>query len=181
MLKLKGFWRKTAALAGLLVLGATLYVTFARQTLAVTEKQVIQQRYEDQKRVARQPKPGAAEARPAFAPDGPWPTGIFEEGQAPFPASAVTVSNQWQGRLNGDYVRVYAGSLPNDPAQGVVIVSVVSADQEPVSTEWLKTPEKVGALRVVAAHHTQLTLESTTGLSFTFDVQTRSLVPAKSK
>lgn len=179
----KGSWTNAAPLMGLLLLGmAVIYGIAGNESFAATEKWLIQQGYEDlRKQPAPLAKPNPVAARPAASPDEPWPTGIFEEGQAPFPAAAVTVNNQWQGVVNGQYVQVYAGALPDAPAQGVVIVAVTTVDLQPVSTQWIAAPANSGTLRLVAERNLQLTLESTRGLSFVFDVPSRKLLKAVDK
>lgn len=49
-------------------------------------------------------------------------TGIRDVQLNPFRAEDATVENQWQGWVNGQLVRVYAGKLTKDPAQGFVAV-----------------------------------------------------------
>ncbi len=174
---------RPAALAGLLVLGTVvIYGAFAEHSIAATEKWLIQKRYEDLRgQSARLPKPDAVAARPVATPDEPWPTGIIEEGQAPLPAAAITVKNQWQGVISGQYVQVYAGALPDDPAQGVVIVAVTSPTLEPVSVQRFVTPSKAGAVRIVSEQDQRLTLHSASGVSSVFDLPSRAFLKAGSK
>jgi hypothetical protein len=116
---------------------------------------------------------------PSYAPPPttpePWPTGIIETGQAPFPSVMFTVNNVWQDIVNGEHVQVYAGSETADPLQGVVIVRTVSLDLHTVHSWLYRTQSRVGALRIVAASGFQLSFISTNNTTFSFDAASRVL------
>ncbi len=98
--------------------------------------------------------------------DLPRLTGIIEGEMAPFRAEDVLILNQWQENIAGRWVHVYAGRLGNDPAQGVVIVTVEgSADGG-----RFPAPLAGGALRIVAAQGARLTLQDEAGALLYFDV-----------
>lgn len=119
------------------------------------------------------PKPsGPNTNRPAFVADSPRPTGIIEEQQAPYPAALVRISNQWQRLVNGEWVHVYAGSLTSDPTQGVVLVMTESPDQ--MTGGHYPTPTKEGSVRITGEQGLQITLTSSEGATFVFDVSSRS-------
>ncbi len=132
-----------------------------------------------------EPKPGVEAIDPAKfskAPtlpnrsEPPWQTGIIESGLAPFPSAFYKIENQWHEILDGEHVKVYVGAAGKDPSQGVVVVQVTTLDLTNTTTpEVFKTSIPVGALRIVAAKGPQLTLSSSEGLRFSFDVQSRKL------
>lgn len=101
--------------------------------------------------------------------------GILEGGWDVFgyPNHDVNVHNEWRGVAPGvGGVDVYAGSLHSDVTQGLVIV----ASSLPVQTHYFLTPLKAGAVRVVAEHNARLTMLSTDGITFYFDVPSFSFV-----
>jgi hypothetical protein len=100
----------------------------------------------------------------------PWPEGIFETGQAPFPSSLY---HQWQANLREAHVQVYAGSEADDASQGVVVVRVTSLDLKTFTSDAYRTPIKAGSVRIVGAEGERLTLAATGGTKFLFDVALR--------
>jgi len=96
------------------------------------------------------------------------PTGILDGGWDVFryPSDDVIIQNMWRGALNatGDWANVYAGSMYTDPTQGLVLVMA----DGPVQTYL--TPVRTGALRIVAEQNLRLTLVSTDGTTFYFDI-----------
>src|SRR5438105_12145752 len=50
------------------------------------------------------------------------PQGVIQSGQAPFPASEYAFVNQWQAKVGNQWVQVYAGTVADDPSQGVVVI-----------------------------------------------------------
>lgn len=106
--------------------------------------------------------------RPTPAP-GNLPLGIIESGQAPLPSSLYKIENKWRGQLGSNYVTLYAGSLTEDPTQGVVFMQIMTKDlkQVPGGGPFL-TPAKAGPVRVIAAKGMHVSL-GTRGSSQTFD------------
>lgn len=114
---------------------------------------------------------------PVVAPAQPTPTpltGILNDFSPPFPAAQFTVANMWQDVVNGRLVHVYAGARGDDPSQGAVIVQTDGVDG-PAGNFDLATPVKAGAVRIVAANGTKLTLQAKNGATFMFDVLARTL------
>lgn len=111
----------------------------------------------------------------------PWPSGIFERSQAPFSATLYQITNQWQGQIGSEFVRVYAGAKTADPTQGIIVVLTTStvdlADHTRQTGGLFLTPDKLGALRIVSANGPQLTLVTPGGRQFMFDAAARTLVP----
>jgi hypothetical protein len=109
-------------------------------------------------------------------PEPPWPSGIIESGLAPFPGSAYQFENQWHDVLDGEHVNVYAGAMGDDPLQGVIVVRTTSLDLMSAGPpEIFTTDQRVGTLRIVSAKDAILTLQSSQGRRFSFNVVTRVL------
>jgi len=110
----------------------------------------------------------------------PRPRGIVDyvEYGAPFRPSEVIVKNKWQDMLNEKWVDVYAGSLPDDRAQGIVIILIEPGEPEGgfIPGGWYRTPTKSGAVTIVSAIGTLLTLKAENGDQFLFDVAARKFV-----
>jgi hypothetical protein len=105
----------------------------------------------------------------------PRPTGIIEGdegGVDPFLLRlGYSIQNAWWQDLgNNTWVGVYAGTHTDDPTQGLVVV--VSLPHDVVYT----TTVKAGSLRIVAEANFRLTLLSTDGTTFYFDVPGRQFV-----
>jgi hypothetical protein len=102
------------------------------------------------------------------------PTGILDDVQGALPTSTAGLLNAWQGRAGGGFVPVYAGATAGDGEQGVVVVVTLEDDRHPtLGQQLVKTPSRSGALRVVAANGSLLTLQAEGGASFTFDAAAR--------
>jgi hypothetical protein len=79
--------------------------------------------------------------------------------------------NAWAGIWDGKQVSVYAGVLLDNPNQGAVFILIhrVIADQ-------FLTPTKHGGVRVVSEHNNRLTLVSTDGTTYYFDIPALTFV-----
>lgn len=113
--------------------------------------------------------PTLAPAPPTIEPL-PFPTGIFEGGGDAFYSGDVTILNYWQNMVNGEPVQVFAGSLYNDSGQGLVIV----LSSSPAGRFY--TPTKAGAVQITGESGLRLTLISTGGITFYFDIPSRQFV-----
>lgn len=109
----------------------------------------------------------------------PWPEGIFETRQAPL-SRLYVIENHWNRERGSSHLKVYAGALATDPSQGLVVVTVTSADLKQQQQEVFLTSERAGALRVVAARGAVLSLVSERGQNFTFDIDALSFTAAES-
>jgi hypothetical protein len=126
-------------------------------------------------RAARDAQAATAPAAPAAAPAPP--TGIIDNVQGALPTSTDRLLNAWQGEVDGRLVTVYAGARAGDSAQGVVVVVALErGDTARFSQHALATPSRRGAVRVVAAHAPLVTLQATSGATFTLDVTARRFV-----
>jgi hypothetical protein len=111
---------------------------------------------------------------PPPTPDTSPPVGIIDHPSVPFPPSSVTITNAWQGYVNGDFVQVYAGSdygNTTDTSQGWLIV-VTHSTSDSISGQTYNTPGQDGPVTITAADGSNLSLTATDGTVFVFDVQT---------
>jgi len=97
-------------------------------------------------------------------------TGIRDVQLSPFRGEEAVIENQWHGPVNGVYTVVYAGRLTQTPDQGFVAVSTGSLGQPDFVLKQFPTPTRVGSVHVTGASGTVLTLQSSKGSLFTFDV-----------
>jgi hypothetical protein len=107
----------------------------------------------------------------------PKPTGIVESDvylQASGRKLGVITQNAWGGLLDGNEVDVWAGASLDDPQQGIVRITV-SVFRGGIS-ELITTPTKHGGVRVVSEQNNRLTLVSTDGTVYYFDVPARRFV-----
>jgi hypothetical protein len=121
------------------------------------------------------PKPAdpcALAPTPNPAADPPRATGILNEGAVPFPASQVTITNQWQEKLNGQWVHAYAGASVGAPQQGMVIITI---EDSPAGGQFF-TPDLNGPLTITAAENGRLTLVSNQGSTYYFDIPAMQFV-----
>ncbi len=71
----------------------------------------------------------------------------------------LKISNMFRGEMNGTVVEVYAGSVLDDPNQGLVILAIDSLGV------WLKvlSPTAAGSLRIIEANELRLSLQTAAG------------------
>ncbi|MDW8325264.1 MAG: hypothetical protein RMK99_01755 [Anaerolineales bacterium] len=111
-----------------------------------------------------------AAARPPITPLVV-PTGIYDTEQAKatgYKYWGFKVENYWFGLVNGNIVTVFAGAPVSDPQQGKLHVNIVMPNR--LFDGEFATPEKNGALRVIAESNNRLTLMTTNGTTYYFDV-----------
>jgi hypothetical protein len=101
------------------------------------------------------------------------PTGTLENGReiATGHLLGINAVNGWYGLWDGNEINLYAGALSNDPDQGVIVILMRYAPEGN-----LPTPTKHGAVRVVSEHNNRLTLVSTDGTIYYFDIPSLSYV-----
>ena len=101
------------------------------------------------------------------------PTGTSENGRdiATGHLLVIDVFNGWYGIWHGKVVGVYSGASSDDPGQGEIAIVINSA---PFGN--FPTPTKHGGVRVVGEEDNRLTLVSTDGTTYYFDVPARRFV-----
>jgi hypothetical protein len=100
------------------------------------------------------------------------PDGLYDYGQAPFPAALYSFRNHWRAHVDGEPVVIYAGKLgyeSKDPGRGVLVI-----DSRPFSPmSHAVAPPGAGALRIVDGQDGVLTITSESGAIFNLDIETR--------
>lgn len=105
------------------------------------------------------------------------PTGIRQDPNPPGPSAYFLVQNAWQDYINGSLVQVFAGVNVDDPSGGVIVppgqgtLLVNPIRSHGTIPSWsYKTPTRSGPARITAANGTLLTVTTTGGDQFLFDV-----------
>jgi hypothetical protein len=98
------------------------------------------------------------------------PTGIYDNQyvKAYLSKYGFDVENAWFGLVNSNHVSVFAGAPHDNPAQGTLRVYLDLP--EGLHEQDYPTPISAGTVRVVAEQNNRLTLISTDGTTFYFDV-----------
>jgi hypothetical protein len=105
-----------------------------------------------------------ASSAPTLTPE----LGVLEGIAPPFSTDRFwSGGNQWNGYINSGFTIVYAGAYGNDRQQGVVIMVTESSE------DWVNSPERNGTLRIDSVDGNRLTLSSTGGMFYQFDVNTK--------
>jgi hypothetical protein len=101
------------------------------------------------------------------------PTGTMDNGFYMDAGKLLGIKalNGWSGIWDGKAIAIYAGATSDDPDQGVIAVAINSA---PFGN--FPTPTKHGAVRVVSEQNNRLTLVSTDGTTYYFDIPSFSYV-----
>jgi hypothetical protein len=104
------------------------------------------------------------------------PTGT-REGERIQPSGekmGLDAQNAWVGILDGYPVSVFAGALSGVPEQGAIYIFVELPNTG--VDEQILTPTQHGGVRVVSEQNNRLTLVSTDGTTYYFDVPARRFV-----
>lgn len=101
------------------------------------------------------------------------PTGIIDKIQGLFYSREVKIINIWQDFINGELVQVAAGALTNDSSQGIVIVRNLTTH---IGDKFYEIPNQTGTVHVAEVLGDQLTLKTSTGEIYFFDVAELQLV-----
>ncbi len=151
----------------------------ARQSLEYKLRalQVLQTQSDQPVRTAKKPVDPCS-LRPSASPAsaGHYRSGILPEGVPPTGARDVQVENLWSGQVDGFWTQVYAGSLAEDPDQGVLIVT---SEASQGSGRFL-APVTSGILQITAALGQRLEIRAEDGQVLFFDVPALQFVPAQS-
>ncbi len=101
------------------------------------------------------------------------PTGTSENGRvfASGKTLGIDALNGWYGIWDGKVVGVYSGASSTDPDQGEMVIFIDSG-----LVGNFPTPTKHGGVRVVSEHNNRLTLVSTDGTTYYFDIPAMSYV-----
>jgi hypothetical protein len=109
---------------------------------------------------------------------------IIESGLAPLPAMSYVIVNAWHTQTDNRYIHAYAGAERAEPGmgdgalQGAVVVVVETLDFQPVAGEGgqYAVPGATSPVRIIDAQENLLTLATSTGEGYYFDVASRQFV-----
>jgi hypothetical protein len=110
-------------------------------------------------------------------PETPFPTGTVENDvyiRSSGKKLGLTTQNAWSGFLDGNRVDLYAGALLDDPSQGAIYLFVTIPNSGFMGL--ILTPTKHGGVRVVSEQNNRLTMISTDGTTYFFDIPARRFV-----
>jgi hypothetical protein len=109
------------------------------------------------------------------------PTGIYsdESVQASGMKMDMDAQNEWFGFIGGNSTNVFAGALVGEPDQGVVHLFINFPTRG--FDEQILTPTKHGGVHVVSEQNNRLTLVSTDGTTYYFDVPARRFVASQTE
>jgi hypothetical protein len=83
----------------------------------------------------------------------------------------IYIVNEWSAEIDGRQYLVFAGSYYEDPEQGLIYVSVFTADEFPLPDGgYYLTPTRSGPVQIIGAQGKRLILVSEGGETFFFDV-----------
>lgn len=116
------------------------------------------------------------EMRVFSAPEQPQPApeGIFEGSEGLVRPSLAQINNTWQAERSGSLYQVFAGSLPDQPEQGLLIVSQIAPDRPVGEREVYLAPSNAGSLRILSVDGQTLRLEGASGMKLSFDLDSRT-------
>jgi hypothetical protein len=120
------------------------------------------------------PKPDPAMSRPAEQPEPPWPAGIFQDREAPMPASQFQAVNRWQGEVGNRRLAVYAGYQGTDPTRGLLLILSYNNKSIDPQARLIERPGD-GALRILGASGHVLTIRSNSERQYRYDAETGQL------
>ncbi len=159
-------------------------ITFFQEELTRTDlpeeaRVLVEAKLEGESMAATQRAEGmtSAPTKPAIPPATPTFVGTsfkFPDGIDPNPPyiplpvaqADVTVLTSWRKTTEDRPYLIYSGYLMNDPQQGIIMVPQL---QSPLFHQYY-TPERSGGVTVIAENGLLLTLQSTTGVLYYFDV-----------
>lgn len=97
-----------------------------------------------------------------------WPTGIFQDTEAPAPGSVFLGTNRWVGEAGDHIAAVYAGVSGSDASTGRLLIAVDGPTMTPTTVDLTGS----GALRVASADGSVLSITDAGGRTHLFDART---------
>jgi hypothetical protein len=138
-------------------------------------KQADDQRWEQELATAEaHPTPITREPIPTDLPSEPLITGISNDCDTVYD-QRIAETNCWLETVNGEYVFVVAGAEPNDATQGKLGLYTVTLDETTMSDFFeYPSPGSTGALTITQVISPRITLVSSIGTSYVFNITTRA-------
>ncbi len=128
-------------------------------------------------RQAEKNNPAVQAARRLLIPpavqDAPMRSGIFPGDGGMFHDGQAVIANRWQSQLDGSNFQVYAGAAGKNSPQGVVVVTITSADRMQTRSQVYLAPPRTGPLEIISASGLVVELQAANGRLLDFDLRTR--------
>jgi len=122
------------------------------------------------------PKPNPESVRPGPDPEPPYPSGIFEDPEAPFPTVEFLAVNRWQGVLGGAKFAIYAGTAGYDRMQTGRLYCIVYDDSWNITRSRVIDLPQAGALRITQREGSALFATAKSGQRFVLNIPTLTLL-----
>lgn len=97
--------------------------------------------------------------------------GIIDYPSVPFSTMEVLIENAWQGKINNEFVLVFAGATRFDPQKGVLIV----ATEHPLNFNYIYL-SGTGSMKITGFNGLQLIIQSKTKGIVYFDVPGQTVI-----
>lgn len=101
-----------------------------------------------------------------------FPEEIFIDSQGLVRPSVITVINGWQGVRGGAALQIFAGSLPDDPQTGLVVILRIDPTALGRQMQLYPAPAGTGALQIEAVQETGVLLRDGNGAAWQLDLPT---------
>jgi hypothetical protein len=99
-------------------------------------------------------------------------SGILQGGTIAGLPYGTTVNNLWQSATSEGYLQIAAGALADDPGQGALFILSISHTKTDSTSLVRLSPGKSGSLTVVVGNENELTVQSTDGTIYHFNLDT---------
>ena len=148
----------------------------AATPVPLTEKEQIEQRYQQERLVSPAPKGDPQNGRPAVAvTNPPAPTGVLDTSVAPFPAVEFLATNRWNGFVGDHLVAVIAGGPANTQLARLAVITFDREGVNALDVMWVELPGSPGRPRVASAAGANLVITTESGRRFAFDADAKRL------
>lgn len=163
-------------------IAADLQQQLSTAQLSDGERANLQGKLQNAERIVTDQKAGLAnpaskEAKTLLAlpkvVDPTFQTGIFDGPGGIFHAWDGEFLNHWQGIVDGNYVFISAGATYDDPLQGVLVITTVSADRLDVQKQVYQPAPGTGTLEIIKVEGTDVYLQSMNGQQLIFDTASK--------
>ena len=120
--------------------------------------------------------------RPPTNTPAPFPTGILDVSDPPFPHDSYVISTKWLNIVNGERTIVFSGARRDSSGatpvigRGLIVVQVYSSDLSQKDSVEYEAAGATGVLTIVAATDYRLTLTGAHGTTLFFDVPSRQFI-----
>jgi hypothetical protein len=160
--------------------------------LSASDRQVLQQKLAYNERLAAQRAPASSERGPkgteSLLAPVPMPQvldpapaqpveRILDGSEGAVHSWEASVTNMWEGLHQDVPTQVFAGAVPDNAAQGLVMVLTYPLNGSQPTRQIYLAPSPAGALRILERQADRLLCSAADGSSLLFNLETRSFEP----